>query len=434
MYSFIKLQSQKALTMVIRNRIDIVFCLILSVCSASGSYMAAKHVPRQVLEYSSRDVWFQGASDSILLQLSDRESPKHARNNIHPFFSIISHPYVFFISKIFGVELEMALRLMMSGVAFCWAGSLFILLRLLIRSRSEAIVFCTLGIVSASFLFWFSVPETFAFGSLSILLALIFLILTERYPFSTPWYIFVNLVSFSCATTNWMAGILITMVNHRVRQAVQILMNFFAFATVLWGILKLIYPESRFFLEIVGETAFVNVPQTGGPVHVLKSFLYHTMIAPAIRLIPNPNDSSNWPSIMSMQLSAVGSASLWGLCGVILWGVLLVGGVWALFSIKAHVKFRTVLGFLLLGQATLHAFYGEETFLYSLHFVILLVLLVALSSLTRLRRVVICVAIALIPIAAINNIAQFRSAIQIFDQLKVNAQVNQMLQPMQEPS
>ena len=73
-----------------------------------------------------------------------------------------------------------------------------------------------------------------------------------------------------------------------------------------------------------------------------------------------------------------------GIVGVILWSLLLGLGLWALLSTKRPRRSVWRLASLL-GQLGLHTLYGDETFLYSLHFLPLLITVAALSTLTHLR-------------------------------------------------
>jgi len=85
-------------------------------------------------------------------------------------------------------------------------------------------------------------------------------------------------------------------------------------------------------------------------------------------------------------------------------------GVWALFSVERQRRLRIVLGVMLLGQLAQHMVFGEETFLYSIHFAPLLVIVVALSTLTRARPAALVLTGALVVNAGINNGLLFLSA------------------------
>jgi len=124
---------------------------------------------------------------------------------------------------------------------------------------------------------------------------------------------------------------------------------------------------------------------------------------------------------MVTQYSGPGSGPQpWGTISLILWGALLACGIWAIFRLKQQTKFRVALGLMILGQLLLHMIYGEETFLYSIHFAPLLVILAALGTLTRMRLVVLMLAGALVLSMAINNGLQFGRATNVVNCLKQN--------------
>ena len=85
-------------------------------------------------------------------------------------------------------------------------------------------------------------------------------------------------------------------------------------------------------------------------------------------------------------------------------------GLWALSFLGKHLRFFIALGMTLLGQLVLHMLFGWETFLFSIHFVPLLVVVAALSTLTRARVVALSLAGAVAVFAGINNFIQFGKA------------------------
>ena len=113
---------------------------------------------------------------------------------------------------------------------------------------------------------------------------------------------------------------------------------------------------------------------------------------------------------MTIQDSLPGSGTNVGFLGVLAWGLLLGLGLWALLFLKQQFRFRIALGLTLLGQLVLHMLFGWETFLFSIHFVPLLVVIAALSTLTRARVVALSLAGAVTVFAGINNFIQFGRA------------------------
>lgn len=416
------------------GKVDVAFALCLGLTVALGAYGTSPRLPASVILESHRDVWFQAAAGSILSQAGDRHHSKHGRNNIHPFFSLAIHPTTQALSRGFGLDLWHALRLLTAGAAVVSIGSLFLVFRLMKCRRLDSVLLTLLVAVSATSVFFLGLPETFPFGAMSLVTALVVLAWSEHKRLSSWTYVGLNLLTVGFVTTNWMAGLLVTFATQRIRSAVRIVAIMLALAAILLMIEGFVYPASRFVLDIGDEMHFVNHPDAGGPWYVAASFFYHTMIMPAIHMVTNPNNVPGMPpTIMSVQLSPPGSAHVWGAVAVIAWTLLLIVGGWALWSLEPLRRLRVVVAFLLLGQLTLHLIYGEETFLYSLHFVVLLIMLPAFATLTRLRYVVVCLLILLIPTTAINNALQFQRAVAMFQQLESTPSTTHA-QPVTQPT
>jgi hypothetical protein len=72
-----------------------------------------------------------------------------------------------------------------------------------------------------------------------------------------------------------------------------------------------------------------------------------------------------------------------------------------------------MLGLAILGQLALHILYGEETFLYSLHFVPLLIVVAAASTLTSTRPYALALVALLLATTTINNAQVFQQVSQL---------------------
>jgi len=122
---------------------------------------------------------------------------------------------------------------------------------------------------------------------------------------------------------------------------------------------------------------------------------------------------------LSIHASALGSGGWWGKVATVTWGGLLALGFYALFSVKQHFRLRFTLGLTLLGQLLLHTIHGFEIFLYSLHYAPSLVILVSLGVLTKMRPVVLGLALILVVTAGVNNALQFSNAIDILQNARI---------------
>ena len=132
------------------------------------------------------------------------------------------------------------------------------------------------------------------------------------------------------------------------------------------------------------------------------------MVMPATQFIASPI-RPDWVNL-DVQHLAPASGSWWGTIAIISWTALLGLGVWGFLATKQQPRLRIVLGLTLLDQIGMHSIYGVgETFLYSLHFLPLLLTLAAFGLFTRLRPLCLILATILIVSAGINNRAQFRA-------------------------
>jgi hypothetical protein len=386
---------------------DILLIVIIVAVAGFASYQGAQLISPIIFDENTITVkWFTADTMRVFANMTDRWSD-HSRIKVHPLFSLIAFPPVYVLQTALGVEPITAVRMVMAAVASLWFAALFVLLRLMSCRQFDAALFSVLAATSAAAVFWFIVPETYPFGSLSILLALGFVATTQYRKFSSLWYVAISALTLSFTVTNWMAGILATAVNHPWKRSLQITVNAFCLVVLLWGLQKRLFPSVEFFLGDREERKYILLPDSGGPLHIIKSFVAHTMVMPAIRIVDRPG---NWHGILT-QLSLPGSASIWGTAAVVLWTTLLGLGLWALFSVKKQLKLRVVLGLTLLGQLALHVVYGDETFLYALHFAPLLIVLAALGTLTKARLLVLVLAGTLALSAGVNNSLQLNQAI-----------------------
>jgi len=385
---------------------DIVIVLVLAVGAAFAAFQGAQLVDPVIVNDRAWDVWFNSDVPRVFSEMVVR-SASHWRINAHPLFPLVAFPLVCILRVGLHLESILAVRIVIAGVAPLWIGTLFLILRLMGCRRLDATLFSILASVSASAMFWFAIPETFAFGSLTILLAILVVGISERRRLSQLWYALASALTLSFTVTNWMAGIFAAFVDHRWKRALQITAMGLFVVVGLWGVEELVFPDIPTIpfatTDLKWERKYVFRKGSGGPLVSVRSFVFHSMVVPAIEV--TPNDPRIY--LMVTQHSSPGTASTWGTIAVGLWAALLGLGLWGILSLREHRHLRLVLGLTLAGQLVLHAVYGQETFLYSLHFAPLLVLLAAFGTQTRARLAALILAGALILSAGLNNGMQF---------------------------
>ena len=387
--------------------------LLLLALFAAGAALYGQFKVNDAISYTYMEVWFDADVPRAYRDMSDRWAD-HFRTEVHPLFPLLTYPPTRLAQKALGLGPLNAVRLVMAGVAFLWMGLLFVLLRLMGLRRLDAVLFSALAGVSAGWLFWFSVPETYAWGSLTIVLTLALVGLKYHRNVGEAPFIAASALTLSMTLSNWLVGILAAFAHFPRRRALQITANALAAVVLLWAVQKVVFPSSNFFLGGTKEQNYLFRTENGGPAAVVRSFLFHTVVMPAPREVAVDLDGQPARALVT-QPSQLGSGSPFGLPACVLWLALLGLGVWGLRATKTHPQLRFVVVAALLIQLAMHLVYGMETFLYAAHFLPLLIALAAFSTLTRARPVALGLVVLLILCAGVNNAAQFKKTVQFFD-------------------
>ena len=390
-------------------RLDLLILSFLLFEASVMSFTGSQLIDPALLKDYTEDVWFGSDIARVLGNLTNLNS-NFFRAKVHPLFPILTFPVTRLIILITNLPPVDAVRVLVALTAAMWVGVMFVTLRLIGCRRWDAALFSVLMLCSAANIFWTVIPESFLFGSLTLLLGLCFVALNQRKTLAPGWAVLVNILTLGVTTTNWLMGLAATAVSYSWRRSLQIIAGSLAAVLVLWRIQHHYFPSALFFIGNFGEETHYIMPSTsGGPLRVFLAFMFHTMVMPAMHLLPSNRNQPDWP-LLSVQLANVGSGGFWGVISVALWAVLLLLGLWSFFTTRQNLKFRIALAVGLLGQLLLYTVYGEETFLYAIHIVPFLIALCALSSLTRFRLLVLTLATVLVVSGGINNGIQFTQA------------------------
>ncbi len=133
-------------------------------------------------------------------------------------------------------------------------------------------------------------------------------------------------------------------------------------------------------------------------------------VIPRIELSPYPQQLGTLGPMLTIQHAPPGSSGLLGQAATVAWVLLMTAGAAALIGGRGLESFRIALGVMILEQLGIHLIYGEETFLYALNYVPLLVLAASLATRSRWRPLVLACAVVFIPCAAWNNVSPARES------------------------
>lgn len=405
------------------RRSDISIAVTLGAFALAAAYFLFGQIDPQIYYgqgEAGEDVWFDADSFTAYSNLTDRQS-NHYRTDLHPLHSILTYPIVTFI-HLAGFSHYEAVRLFVSITAVAWLIVFYIILRSTGLRPIDGFVFSGVLASSASAIFMAPLAELFLLSSITLLLP--FLVLAQNRGSSVPIQIAVSAATLSLTVTNWMSGILATVLCHRLKSAVVISLCALGVVIALWLLQKLWFPSALLFLpDPTGrlyEPSFSSYrsrmwlpPLTLADVaNRATVFISHVMVMPGVQLTMHREHADwDWPSISIMD-SPLGSGGPFAWIATILWLALLTIGLWALVTClkqKNRPQLCIALGLTLIGQFVLHVKFGVETFLYSLHWAPLIVMMTALAALTPMRNFAVGLASLLVLFGGLNNFLLFRA-------------------------
>ena len=356
------------------------------------------------------DLWFESDMPRIADTLTDRTSYLHVRTTVHPLTSLLlCSPFVALHAA--GVDTATVVRIFVGMGAFIFSGLLFVTLRVLRLRRIDAGLVVALVCTSAAGVHWLSTPENFAWGASSILIAILWLAVPRgaHDVWSGPLQAATTL---AITVTNGVAGLIAAVLALGVRRGLQAATAGFLIIAILTPLQYAIYPTAGRFLNFRGEGKF-SVLETGGaaiaPIKRLVGLSAHVVAAP--RALVVAQNEARAPYKLSYQTLDVvrGPAGVITLAG---WTLLLTLGIWA--ALKEHVspQVSIAVGLMIAANVCLHLVYGEEVFLYALHFACLYAVVAAWACLT-LRKVAVPILLVTVVASHLHNSAQFSEVARI---------------------
>lgn len=381
------------------------------VAGACLVFYASGWIPPNLLRSpDGNDVWFEGDLPVVARNWSHRWSD-HSRTANHPLFPALTTVPVYAMRAI-GLSSATAVRALSALVGGLWLVSMFAALRLAGRGTVVAVVFTLAAATSAAAVFWLIVPEAVALASVSVLVPIALAGSSVRRPISTAVEVVASAFSLSVTVSNWTAGLLLSFTRHPWRRALQISANAFCVVVVLWAAQRQLFPTADFFIGYSNYQRFVLRPEAGGPLAVARVFFVDALVMPEIAVSSDPK----WGATLTIQQQPMSRRSSWGMVAAVAWlGLLTLGAVGLR---RAPRPIAVLLAVFVAAQYVLHAVFGEETFLYVLHFVPALIVIASFGVETRARPVALVLAGVFTIAGGVNNVQQLRSALDTAGHLR----------------
>lgn len=361
------------------------------------------------LLHSKLNLWYSADIPRVIADLTD-PAADHQRTHLHPLVVLLSLPFTQPLLWL-GASRSQAAQLLVSASGGLTGLALYAIARRLQLGVGEALLLVAAFTASAAFQFWWSIPETFPLGALSLTPALLLLSRGQHRPLS---WVIASAASLAITVPNWLMGLLATTFSQRRRAAVRITATALAVVALLAVLQRQLWPSSSLFFLPAGvgaEQRYLSRPS----LERAGNFLFVTAVAATPTSIAvAPVDLHDQP-IAGPTLTGVHSGSPitllqpLRLLAASSWLLLLLIGLRAWWAGSQRQLGLTALLFLL-AQFGLHLVYGEEPFLYAAHFVLPMLVLVALGlrgGQSRLQR---CLLGLFVISAAIANITSLQQA------------------------
>jgi hypothetical protein len=380
--------------------LSLVFLAAIGISFSISGALTAANIHR------TQDLWFDADTQRVFDNLTYRFS-NHYRTSVHPLTSLlISTPTI--ILESLGCSAELAARLTIAVGAGLLAITFFYLCAWVTGRAIDAAVYTSLLMSSASFLCFATVFELYAWGAFSILAALVSATIEGRYKGAA--LVIGSAVSLSFTVTNWMAGLAAVYFSVPIRRAALYAALGFAAVAALSAVQSNLYPTSGKFLFFEEEQKYTKIDIREKLQAAPKAFFLDPIILPGVVSKISPAGKT----ILTAE-HADGVTNPILKFAALIWICLASTGAVAAWNSHGRLRhMATLVTILIAGQLTLHLFYGDDGFfLYSLHFAPLLILLASFSSSTKWRMPCLAGAVVLVGLAAWNNLAGIKMAIQL---------------------
>ncbi len=401
---------------------DVVLALAVGLAAAVYATRAMTVIGPGIMAELAEDSWFQSDAPRIAWGMSDRRAD-HDRSTVHPISILLTTPPVLALRLWFGWSAARATASVVTVVAGLWGAALYVLLRSLRCRRPDALLYTMLGIASAAAIFWLPIRDRYALGSVSIMGGLA-LVATAAAPAgaTTLRWIIASAATLAVTVTNWMFGVLAAAVLLPVRRALVVTAGGLALVIVCWVAQNRLVPNTRFFVPTREEAEYTFRPTADRLRSVLRVVTVHSIVMPQFSRLheggdPLPLDAWLRPAAqnqLTMQETRSGTGGTAGNIATVAWLAALVIGIGTALTRWRDQRIWLVVLLGLAGQVALHLVYGEETFLYALHWLPLLVALAAAGTLGPLRPLSLALAGVVLVTAGTNNVAAFRRAARLY--------------------
>lgn len=397
------------------NSTDRLIAVMFGLVACLVAALAFRALPPGFYDLASGNIWFQADQERVVRALSDRSSVFHSRDSVHPLFSIIAFPPVAVLRFIGMPAVAACETLIVAAAAVCGA-LLFLILRQMDCDRLVAALGTAAFIVSATFLHWFALAETYALSGASGLIALYLMTLPRV---SAASAIAASAITLSMTVTNWMLGLALVGMRFPLARALRRTGAALAICLVLAAIQHEIFPRSgRFYSPkaLIHEKDYTQIDMAEHgtaewtPIDNVRGFFITAAVAPAPY---RAKDSESGSPIVDNQRATIADYQPVGIAAAVAWIAALSLSFGSVVRARRVTPTLVALGAFVAGQLALYLVYGEITFLFAANYFAVLIILATVGSAGRRRPVHLAALAAFVVLGAVANTIAFRSAVAL---------------------
>ncbi|SCY43377.1 hypothetical protein [Paracoccus tibetensis] len=376
-----------------------IFVLIGAVAAGVSFVLGAQLAP---VLYIDVDLYYGADINRVFDYMTGGGRFAQFRSTVHPVFTFLLFPPTRSLMGV-GLSPEQAAQAVVALSAAATASILYLSARLLELCRVDAILLCLMFIGSATFVFWWSVPETFPFGGMSVAIALMMPILSRT---SLLAWVLASSFALAITTTNIAAALIASAFRLGRFNTLKVALLATTLVAVLAVWQKAYLPTSQFFFlpgAFTDELSFVSVVNEVGWSLGFGGNLASFWLAP-------------WVAPDSIMTEAQGIRPVhlsYGVAGWVALVALLVVFVAAIAALRQEGRLRRLAlipGLFIGFQFMLHMVYGDEPFLYAAHFLPAFMVVLALGFLGPLATLCRIAALIFALVAPLNNVPLFLEA------------------------
>ena len=403
---------------------DIAVACAVALAAASLTYWQSLAIPETLTDERFFDTYFGADFPRAFQDLTTRWT-KFGGSTKHPMFCLLSLPS-FGLQKIVDLSAWQAVRTLLTVNSFVLTAIVFFLCKHVTGKRLDSLALSLLFVSTGAAVFWLPVPETYAFGATTVVLPLT-LFMSRRLSDSYLAHIVSYLVAISVTLTNVVSAVVVAWLQFGTKKTLSISIHAAGVLYLVMSFQTLVIPSSGFIAanEILNQTERYKNKQS---LLTTARHYFLTSVSPGkieLGMVdPSERRPQTWPCVdidqsrskEPMETVTARSAPVqWAQYGV--WLVLLIGSFIIFLSQAEKSPVLIAAYMLLVAHLLITLKYGNEPFIYPLHWAPLFAITLGSAMRSRFRAVSLALVFLLIGANLWTNVPMYWETMGLLETL-----------------